>query len=114
MRPGLPWLGLAVALLLAGCKTPWEKEPSLSPEQVRFARLFAQSRIASQAFAGDPEKARAARQAVLAKEGMTLAQVRTGVASIQRDPDLWLPFWKSVREFAQTNGEHNVSKPSRP
>ncbi|MEN9355220.1 MAG: hypothetical protein RL318_2545 [Fibrobacterota bacterium] len=103
-------LSLSILLCLGACKTPWEKEPQLTPEEARFARLFAQSRIASQTFAGDPEKAKAARQALLAKEGMTLAQVRSCVASLQKSPDHWLPFWKTVREYAQTNGEKNVSK----
>lgn len=104
------WCSLALLLALGACKTPWEKEPTLTPEQVRFARLFAQSRIASQTYAGDPEKARAARQALLAKEGMNLGQVRASVASLQDNPALWLPFWKTVREFAQTNGEQNGRK----
>jgi hypothetical protein len=103
-------LALCLLLVLAGCKTPWEKEPQLSPEQVRFARLFAQSRIATQTFAGDPEKAREARQALLAKEGMTLAQVRASVASLQAQPGLWLPFWKTVREYAQENGGNHGRK----
>ena len=97
-------------LLLGACKTPWEREPELSPAQVRFARLFAQSRLATQVHAGEPDRARAARQALLAKEGMTLSQVRASVASLQAEPRLWLPFWKAVREYAQENGGNDGRK----
>jgi hypothetical protein len=96
-----------VMFALSGCQYPMGKPAKLSSAQSRFARLFAQSRIATEACAGDPDKARAARQSLYAKEGMTNADVRTIVAQIQKEPALWQPFWQAVREYAEAQGDNN-------
>ncbi len=94
-------------VLLASCRLQEKKpeDPQLSPRMQHFVRLFAESRIATQACAGHPAEAREVRRQLLKKEGMTLAEVRSCTQELQTHPELWHPFWKSVREYTQTLGE---------
>ncbi|MCB9495414.1 MAG: hypothetical protein H6686_00815 [Fibrobacteria bacterium] len=87
---------LCLVPFLAGCR----RDRGAEIEDI--ARLFVALRQQSQAWEGQPERARQARDSLLKHAGMTLPVWRERVRLLQADPDLWVPFWNRANQIADS------------